>query len=227
MRFGAPAQVELISRLTRLGLVCALALSARTSLAHADGLAPDVGVRVGFGGQTHHGWRTHFVGSGLDLGVEAGVRVSPALSIRIGFERAPQLGHEEPVYGEDGDIELRDIAIVGIADLHLDRFFVGAGAGWVHESIKRVVWGSDNLGPTGPDLPTYTRTGQLVLARAGVRLVTAHRVSLNLVMQLTAQRITEPEYAYGPLTLEHAYGASLGIELRGLTPTTTPSAPSP
>ncbi len=205
--------------LLRFGLAFAIGLGARLQVAHADGPAPDVGVRVGFAEQTHYGG-AHFVGSGFDLGLEAGVRVSPALTLRVGFERAPRIVHFIPA-GSAGEIERRDTAIVGVAEFHFDPFFVGAGGGWVQESSTRVYWASDALGSIGSWTATNDpRSGQLVLARGGMQLGTSARLSVNLVMQLTAQRVTGPSSVGGPAVHEHAYGASLGMEIRGLAAAT-------
>jgi hypothetical protein len=194
-----------------LGLVIGLVFSR---VAHADDRLPDLGLRLGFAEQTHRGGRTQFAGHGFDLGIEGGVRVVPSLSVRVGLERGPRLVHPVP-WETDGDTELRDTAIVVAAELHLDPFLVGAGGGWVDESSTEVIWAHDGLGPTDPSYITQTRSGQLVLARAGVRLASTARVTANLVVQLTAQRVTGPESRDGPVVTEHAYGASIGMEIRG------------
>ena len=70
--------------------------------------------------------------------------------------------------------------------------------------------------------PTYTRNGELVLARAGMQLAAVDPLSVNLVMQLNAQRISGPATSNnniymvpGPSGIEHAYGVSLGLEIKG------------
>lgn len=208
-----------------VSLAIALAVGSPRRAATADTRLPDLGVRIGFAGQTHHGGRTSFSGGGLDLGIEAGLRVTPDLVIRLGYERAPRLVDCCIPYGSDGDTERHDIAIVGIAELHRDRFFIGAGAGWVHESNTEIIWGEDNLGPTGPDVLSTARDGELVLVRGGMRAFTAARISGNLVMQLTAQRVTGPAHLGGPFEHTAAYGASVGVELRG--PVVPPPAAAP
>jgi hypothetical protein len=215
---------------------CTIALAlavAREGAADPEGPLVDLSVRLGFGGQAHFGGRTDFSGLGVDLDAEVGVHVTPALTLRVGFERGPRLFNSWQAE-TDGDFEVGDLDVFGVAELHIDRWFIGAGGGWVQESSTDSVTQFDDMGPDGALFPTYTRSGELVLARAGIQLATVDRLSVNLVMQLSAQRVTGPEFLMGtrgnesvpgPSVIEHAYGVSLGLDIRGPAAKTPPVVP--
>jgi hypothetical protein len=208
-----------------IGLVLAIVLvfSARESAADPGAPLFDLSVRLGFGGQAHFGGRTDFSGQGVDLDVELGVYVTPSLTLRAGVERGPRLFNSVS-YESDGDLEVGDLDVVGVAEFHLDRWLIGAGGGWVQESSTDNVAQYDDMGVDGGAASTYTRNGELVLARAGTQLAAVDWLSVNLVMQLTAQRVTGPKFLMlgtgaetvpGPSDIEHAYGVSLGLDIRG------------
>jgi hypothetical protein len=212
-----------------ISLAFAIVLCSRESAAEPDTTLFDVSSRLGFGGQAHFGGRTDFIGVGDDLDVELGVYVTPMLTLRAGFERGPRLFNYVG-YETDGDREVSDLDVVGVAELHIDRWLIGAGGGWVHESSTDNVAQYGDMGVMGDVPATYTRNGEIVLARAGMQLAAVNQVAVNLVMQLSAQRVTGLEFLTGdglpgPSVIEHAYGASVGLEVGGPAAKTPPVVP--
>ena len=120
-----------------ISLAFAIVVGSREGAAEPDTTLFDASLRLGFGGQAHSGGRTDFTGLGFDLGLEVGVHVTPALTLRAGFERGPRLFNDVP-YESEGDRELGDFDVIGAAELHVDRWFVGGGGGWVRESSTRI-----------------------------------------------------------------------------------------